>query len=207
MGRMIRSKKEFRCKNCSAVHIKWAGTCKQCGQTGTLEEYQLIPVKPRANLSQKSLLRRSKTSERNIAKRMQDVDGKDPNFAGIATSTGRIGHITNIRVDGVSKNYFTENKNRVLPKWTIDAWILINQRGQEFHKHPLLHIEPPNMPKDFLLNGERHKLDTMAIIRQDRHEELIEKEKLGEMAREILQSDVSDPQMLYELRALFGLLK
>jgi len=184
--------------------MKWQGSCKNCHKIGTLQEYQLVPIKPKPTITQKAVQRRSKNSERNIAKRMQDVDGKDPNFEGIATSTGRIGHITNMRVDTVSKHYFTENKNRALPRWIIDAWILINQRAKDFNKVPLLHLEPPDMPKDFLLNGERHKLDTIACIRQDRHEELIRAEAKANTARAILNSDFSDEKMLYELRVLLG---
>lgn len=204
MVQMIKSKREWVCSSCSAKYIKFWGSCKNCKKAGTLKEVQLIEPKPKATLSQKSLMRRSKNSERTIARRMLDADGQDPNFAKIASSTGRIGHITNIRVDAVSKQYFTENKNRVMPKWVIDAWILINQKATDSSKYALLHMEPPNMPKDFLLNGERHKLDTMAIIRQDRHEQLIAEEHLVQMAREIMASPIDNEEMLYKIRALFG---
>ena len=189
---MIRSKKEFRCQNCDARYIKWIGVCKGCGQGGTLKEVNLLPVqvKPRATLSQKSLMRRSKTSERNIAKRMVAIDGPDPAFQHIATSTGRIGHITNIRVDAISKHYVTENKNRVLPAWLNDAWLLINQRAEDFNKHALLHLDPPNMPKTMPINGQQKKLDSMAVITQTRHEDLIQKEReLEELQFRLKQPD------------------
>ena len=179
MVKMVRSRKEFRCTECGGKFIKWQGICPSCGKGGTLQEFLLVPVKPVRNAapSQRSLMRRSKNSERNIAKKMVAVDGPDPQYAKIASSTGRIGHITNIRADAISRTYLTENKNRALPSWLVNAWLLINQRAEDFGKNALLHLDPPNMPKEFPLNGVIRKLDTMAVITQARHEELIIKEK------------------------------
>lgn len=185
----------------------WEGKCRQCGEIGTLQEEILVEAKPRATKEQKSIIRRSKNTERTAAKRMVDVDGRDPQYDKIATSTGRVGHITNMQFDAISKTYVTEVKNRQLPGWLVKAWIQIQQRAIDFHKNALLYLEPPNSPKDFPLHGEKFKNDAMAVIRQDRHEELIAKEKLVQMAEEILISDVADTQMLFELRALFDLLK
>lgn len=153
--------------------------CPGCKRGGTLEEISLLPLKtkPRATPSQKSLMRRSKGSERDISKRMVAADGPDPAFKNIASSTGRVGFITNMRIDAVSKNYVIENKNRVLPKWQVDAWVLINQRAIDFDKHALLHLDPPNVPRTMPINGQQKKLDSMAVITQTRHEELIQKER------------------------------
>lgn len=176
---MIKSKREWRCTNCETVHLRWEGICRGCGKGGTLQEVILTPtkVKPVATVDQKALLRRSKNSERAIGKRMLAADGPDHAFDKIATSTGRIGHITNIRVDTVSKNYVVENKNRKIPTWMADAWLLINQKAVQFNKEALLHIEPPNLPKTFSAEGQEFKLDTMAVITQTRHEELIRSER------------------------------
>lgn len=178
MVKMVKSKREYRCEECGARFIKWQGICS-CGKAGTLQEVLLMPMKTvkTATPSQRSLMRRSKNSERNIAKRMVAADGVDPQYEKIATSTGRIGHITNIRVDAISLHYVTENKNRVLPSWLTGAWILINQRAEDFSKHALLHLDPPNMPKEYPINGMLKKLDSMAVITQTRHEELIIKER------------------------------
>jgi hypothetical protein len=175
---MVRAKKQYRCTTCDSLHIKWAGLCPKCGSGGTLIEEILVPatVKKETDVARK-IRRRAKDSERDIARGMLEADGPDPNFAKIASSTGRIGHITGIRVDAVSKNYFTENKNRRVPTWMTAAWLLINQRARDFDKHALLHIEPPNMPKDYVLNGVKYKLDTMAVITQPRHAELIRTER------------------------------
>ena len=174
---MIRSKKEYRCSNCNKVYLKWQGICYQCDQVGTINEIVLIPSKPKATPSQRALMERSKRSERSIARKMQEADGIDPEFSRIASVTGRVGHITNLRFDAVSRTYATENKNRILPGWMIKAWILVNQRALDFNKYALMHLDPPNMPKTFPLNGEQKKLDTMAVIGQTRHELLIIRSK------------------------------
>lgn len=200
---MVRSKKEYKCGNCGVTYIKWAGTCyKGCNFSGTLEEVILIPGKPKSNggtTEAKRLRRRAKDSERGIAKRMLAIDGADPNFRNIASSTGRIGHITGMRIDAISQHYVTENKNRKMPTWAIAAWLLINQRAVDFNKNALLHIDPPNMPKTFPSQGGTKKLDTMAIITQTRHEELIQNEKvLAEIMKEISKHREFEPlQDLY----------
>jgi len=174
---MVRPRKVFTCKKCGATYSKWQGVCR-CGAGGTIEETSApIIGKPRATPEQRRLMRRSKDSERNIARRMLDADGPDPMFKNIASSTGRIGFITGMQIDAVSKSYVTENKNRKLPLWMIIAWVQINQKAIDFNKNALLHIEPPNMPKDIPINGVKSKLDTMAIITQGRHENLIRAER------------------------------
>lgn len=184
-----RVKKEYKCTTCSKIYIKWQGFCTGCKKAGTIQETKQIVEPSKATPNQKALIRRSKDSERTIARRMLETDGPDPVFQKIATSTGRIGHITGIRIDAISKTYVTENKNRKMPTWLIAAWVLINQRATDFDKNCLLHVDPPNMPKEFTTNGIKSKLDTMAIITQDRHEALIHHEKALVYMIEILQSD------------------
>lgn len=171
---MVRRVDRFTCSVCDNTFMVWEGVCRSCGNAGTIAE--VIPdgrVVKRETESARKIRRRAKDSERGIARRMIDADGEDPAWKSIASSTGRIGHVTGIRVDAVSKNYFTENKNRKLPTWLVAAWLLINQRARDFDKHALLHIEPPNMARDYVLNTVKYKLDNMAIITQPRHEELI----------------------------------
>jgi hypothetical protein len=201
MVKMVRSRREWKCSSCSATQIKWEGTCRACGATATLEEVTLIdgPEKKRETTAAKRLRRRAKDSERGIAKRMSAIDGPDPAFSNIASSTGRIGHITGIRVDAVSLNYVTENKNRKIPSWMAAAWILINQRATDFNKNALLHVDPPNLPKTIPVNGKQQKLDTLAIITQTRHEELIRKEKAVKMLLEIVESLPASDDLLTEV--------
>lgn len=198
---MVRSKREYRCTACNTPHIKWEGICRNCGAINTLQEIVLLPTKdkPRGTNEARRLRRRAKDSERGIAKRMLVVDGADPAFRNIATSTGRIGHISGIRVDAVSASYVTENKNRKVPTWMIDAWVLINQRAVDFGKNALLHVEPPNMPRDILIQGRTIKLDTMAIISQTRHEELIRTEKAFKIAEVILSNMMKNADDFHEV--------
>lgn len=204
MVRMIKSKREFVCSSCSSKAIVWSGICKQCGSIGTMDEKVLIAPKPRATQSQRAIIRRSKVSERDIGKRMLAADGIDPQFEHIQTSTGRVGHLTHLQFDTVSTNYRIENKNRRIPTWMIKAWVQILQISKTHGKEALLHLEPPNLPKTFVLNGETHKTDTIAMIRQDRHEDLIAMEKQVDAAKEILSGARSDKEILAALRVLFG---
>lgn len=182
----------------------WEGRCRSCQEIGTLQEVTLqARIVSTATDEQRKLRRRAKDSERGIAKRMVAADGPDPAFARIASSTGRIGHINSMRIDAVSRTYVTENKNRKMPTWLIEAWILLNQKGDEFQKNILLHVEPPNMPRDYPTQGTKKKLDTMAIITQTRHENLIMKEKALAEVEQILSSDVIDQAKLQQaLRVL-----
>lgn len=198
---MVKSRREFKCSLCGLNYIKWQGICKGCGKASTIQKIELMPQKPKTNgsSSTKRLLRRAKDSERTIGKRMLSADGADPLYRNIASSTGRIGFITNMRVDAVSRTYITENKNRKLPLWVINAWVLLNQKGDEFQKNILLHIDPPNMPNTYPVQGITKKLDTMAIIKQERHEDLIQTERLLEtIVKEIFTDRRYEPlQTLY----------
>jgi hypothetical protein len=120
---------------------------------------------------------------------MTEVDGPDPAYEKITSSTGRVGHITGMRIDAISRTYVTENKNRKLPTWMIAAWVLVNQKGHDFNKNVLLHIEPPNMPKEIPSNGRTIKLDNMAVITQSRHAELIREEKILRSLEEALKAE------------------
>lgn len=188
---MVRPRKTYICKVCSTQYPKWQGVCKVCGRGGEIiENFPAVVSKPRATPEQRRLMRRSKDSERSIARRMLEADGPDPMFKNIASSTGRIGFITGMQVDAISKSYVTENKNRKLPLWLIAAWVQINQKAVDFNKNALLHVEPPNMPRDIPINGVKSKLDTMAIITQGRHEDLIRSEKaLTFLLKEITTSN------------------
>lgn len=206
MGRMVRSRKEYICVKCATTHLRWVGFCKNCKAQGTLEEKVLLPTKPKATLSQRSLGERAKRSERSVAKEMQEADGpaEDAVFRGIKSSTGRIGHITSLQIDAVSRSYVTENKNRVMPSWLIKAWIIINQRAIEFNKEAFLHIEPPNMPKTILINGKNVPLSTMAIITQARHKTLARRDRaLSEIESLLLyETNMSATMIVAEVRKL-----
>lgn len=168
----------LECTNCKKKYLKPQGFCS-CGSAN------IEPIN-KDTLEDRRIRRRWKGSERGIAKGMLAADGPDPVFKNIASSTSRTGHISGMRVDAVTRTYAIENKNKALPKWIIDAWVLIQQRAHDFDKHALLHLDPPNLSKDYPINGTRVKLDTMAVITQPRHEELIRTERaFNELVKDI----------------------
>jgi hypothetical protein len=204
LARMVRSKKEYICTYCSTLHLRWGGFCKNCKKQGTLEEHELIAPKPKATMSQHALGERAKRSERSIAKKMTAVDGPDPAYKHIASSTGRVGHITALQVDAISRSYVTENKNRVMPTWLIKAWLQINQRAVDFNKDAFLHIDPPNMPKTFPINGKQMPLSTMAIIGETRHEHLLKRDRaLSEIETTLMErTDLDATNLLALIRQI-----
>jgi hypothetical protein len=116
-------------------------------------------------------LRRSKQSERDLGHWLMKHDGPDPRMRGIATSTGRVGHITNMQVDVLSETYAAENKQVKLPAKWLQWWLQINDVAVVHGKDALLRIEPSNLPL-----GSRKTIPEMHIITADRHAQLLEAE-------------------------------
>lgn len=189
------------CSKCGKGFLKWQGFCSGCNAAGTIISAAPTPGS-RETPERKRIRRRAKTTERDKARRMTLVDGPDPAFKHIASSTGRIGMITGIRVDAVSLNYVTEVKNRVLPKWLIDAWLLINQRAIDFNKNAVLHITPPNMKRDFILNSVKYRLDGMDIITETRHDDLIISERKLKLINEVINGGDSNVVRVRKIREI-----
>ena len=125
-------------------------------------------------------LRKSKSSERDLGHWLLDHDEPDPRFRGISSSTGRVGHITSMQYDVVSKNYVAENKQVKVPVRLYKWWRQILQIAQDENKHALLRIEPTNV--DNLPNPRlRKKPETMHLITESRHGELLNAEKERDM--------------------------
>lgn len=121
-------------------------------------------------------LRRSKEVERDVGRWLLQHDGPDPLMVGIASSTGRVGHITGMQIDVLSKTYATEVKNIKMPIKFLAFWDKIVARAVERGKEPLLVVEPSNLQV-----GMRKHVPRLHIISEDRHEELLRKEKEIEM--------------------------
>jgi hypothetical protein len=113
-------------------------------------------------------LRRSKQSERDLGKFLLAYNGPDPFYSLISSSTGRVGHITELQFDVVSIDYAAENKNVRLPKRLMVWWDQIVDIAAKHKKQPLLRIDPTN-------EGKHQELH---IITADRHRALLEIEKL-----------------------------
>jgi hypothetical protein len=99
-------------------------------------------------------------------------DGPDPLMTGIASSTGRVGHINQMQIDILSKTYATEVKNVKLPARFLAFWDKITLRAHERGKEPLLVIEPSNVEV-----GLRKHVQHLHMISAERHAELLEAEK------------------------------
>lgn len=129
--------------------------------------------------SARALLDRSKRSERANAKWLQKYDGPDPRFKMLVTSTGRIGHVTNIQADMLSLHYLGENKNEIIPKKWLKYWQKINARATEWGKDAVLVLDPPRENRDSVDPA----LPNMHIITPARHAELLRKEREYDASR------------------------
>lgn len=120
------------------------------------------------------LFRRSKDSERELGKWLLEHDGPDPKMRGIASSTGRVGHITQMQYDVHSKTYAAENKHVRLGKQMLQWWLQIIDVAATRDKEPLLSIDPSNVVPSTLNSGRPRKVPRMMIITEDHLAELLE---------------------------------
>jgi hypothetical protein len=112
-------------------------------------------------------LRRSKQSERDLGKWLLEHNGEDEFYMKIASSTGRVGQITDLQFDVVSKSYAAENKLVKVPKKLLGWWEQIVEVAAKHNKEPMLRIVPSNEGK----HPELH------IITKERHERLLDMER------------------------------
>lgn len=119
-------------------------------------------------------IRRSKQSERDLGHWLLKHDGLTDHWKGIASSTGRVGHISGLQFDCVSDSYVAENKQVKLPATIFKWWLQINQIAVSHHKDALLRIEPTNEVKGIMIPKG---VKSLHIITEERHAELLRKEK------------------------------
>lgn len=119
-------------------------------------------------------MRRSKQSERDLGKFLLEVNGPDPIFKNITSSTGRVGHITDLQMDVISYDYAAENKLVKVPKKLLAWWMQINDVAAKHHKKPLLRIVPSN----------EGRFPAMHIISEERHADLLRIEALFRAQRD-----------------------
>lgn len=118
-------------------------------------------------------IKRSKQSERDLGHWLLEHDGPDPRMAGITSSTGRVGHITQLQYDVASLHYAAENKQIKLPARFLQFWLQIIDVANSAGKNPLLRIEPTNV----LVGQFRKKAPELHIITAERHAELLQAER------------------------------
>jgi hypothetical protein len=121
------------------------------------------------------LIRRSKKGERDLGRWLQLHDEPDSRFTHLTSSTGRVGHLTGLRFDVLSKSYTAEQKNVKLNAQFLNWWLLICDTAADWGKEPLLHIQPSNVPAP-----PRKSIPDMHIITANRHAELLAKEKIAD---------------------------
>jgi hypothetical protein len=126
----------------------------------------------------KRIQRRAKESERALARWLIRHDGLDPLYRLVASSTGRIGHLTGLQFDVASKTYDAENKNMVVPAGLWKAWQQVCRLAKEHGKEPLLRLEPSNTDKK--------GVPILHIITEERHRDLLIAEANGGHAIDIL---------------------
>ena len=119
-------------------------------------------------------IRKSKDTERDTGKWLQKHDGIDERWQGISSSTSRVGHITQLQFDVVSKHYACEVKNVKLPATILKWWLQIVGIAATHEKDALLVIRPSNVVS--VRGIPKHPM-SMHILTEERHAELLRKEK------------------------------
>ena len=119
-------------------------------------------------------IRRSKDAERQAGRWAQKFDGEDPQWKNVSSSTSRVGHITQLQFDVVSNHYAIEVKNVKLPATMLKWWLQIVGIATLHSKDALLYIQPSNVVE---IHGVPKRPMTMHIITEERHSELLRKER------------------------------
>ena len=87
-----------------------------------------------------------KTYERHLCSTLQRVAGpvKEVGLRGIITTTGRVGHLTSLGIDGLAGDHkdgvalVVEAKRRKMPVWFLDAVSQISEAAGTFERHPVI---------------------------------------------------------------------
>jgi len=116
----------------------------------------------------------AKRAEREAARNLLKIDGKpkEQSLLSLMSSTGRIGHLTGIQLDYVSKNYFGETKSSLS---------LAENPGHRITQEELLKLQKNPMLKEFKKNWlyilKIVRCEEMHGISMKRHAELLEYER------------------------------
>ena len=123
-----------------------------------------------------------KRDERSVSQWFQNHDGVNGTFSKIATSTGRLGHITQLQVDSASAHYCIEVKRReTAPAWLTDCWSQINQIAGLHGFSPVLVLRLPS--EHYIFEGKQRPLPLLHIITPERHAVLLACEREAEASR------------------------
>jgi hypothetical protein len=122
-------------------------------------------------------LRRAKDSERDAGRWAIKHDGPDPRFrpgAGLVSTTGRVGHVTGLQFDTLSRTYAGENKHEKVPATWWKYWVQVCTKAVEHGKQPWLRVDPTN-DDDVTVNGR--PVPIIHMITEERHAELLAYER------------------------------
>jgi len=105
---------------------------------------------------------------------LEHAGGVHPLVKQIASSTGRVGHYTDLQIDGVFEKYSLECKEKInLPKWFLKGVEQAFNAVKTYQNQPLIVLYNPS-------NGGKKTeadRDCLHIISKERHEELLKYEK------------------------------
>lgn len=127
---------------------------------------------------------RWKTAERKISTALQYAAGKvkDAVLKKLVTTTGRVGHITELGFDILVGNpedgtaLCGEVKRRSLPKWLVDALVQVYRLGLDYNRHPVLVFElSDDVETKFVetSKGKKRLQRDWALVSFDYFEELL----------------------------------
>ena len=100
-------------------------------------------------------------------------DGPDSRFppgGGLVSTTGRVGHVTGLQFDILSRHYAGENKHEKVPATWWKYWLKVVSKAIEQGKAPVLRVEPTN---DDAATALGRRVPNLHIITEERHAELL----------------------------------
>lgn len=103
----------------------------------------------------------------------------DPVFSRLKSNLNRVGFINSLGYDLTSEVYVGEVKERSsLPSWLWQAWLQVNQAALGRKKHAVLFLHAKNVDKTYSFEGKKYPVpNPIHLISQQRHEQLLEKER------------------------------
>lgn len=125
--------------------------------------------------ARRSLRRRWQRSERKLRDWLNEHNGPDTN-TGWSRVRGHIGPVSQFQFDQVSRTYAAEGKNVKMPVTLIRWWQQVCQVADDWSKAPMIRWEPtPEDARKYPVKGR--PLPIMHCIAEDRHAELLDKER------------------------------
>ena len=122
---------------------------------------------------------RWKRKEREISRFFQTHDGltENPTLRKLQTSTGRVGHLTDLGFDSVSRSFLIEVKCRTLPLWQHTAWVQAVQLAADYGLAPALALTHAEAQRTYTHHGKVQALPDLVCITPERLAQLLAYER------------------------------